>query len=325
MTGKNTNKKQLSLSPVLILILIIAAYSIADKMTLSTSIEGDWAGICVHSLSEDEAQLVSESGAGWVRIDASGSFGAAAKNAKAHNLKVLGILDSWMFNQSTTFTLEEWRNAVAHYVSNYSDSVDAWEIWNEPANPKQNWTLLNLDLNVSSPENMSNIVQFYFSMAQIASPIIHQYDPTAKTLLFGGLTLWSGNAPNLALDKEFAQQLAALNIEQYGDAISLHAYPCMEKVEPWIWEKYNQSHAYYRGLFNMEVWVTETGHAAGSEGENGQAQYMSDALQYFNGKVAKLFWYSLLDNTGEERFGLIENGTTPRLAYYELQKQLTDK
>jgi hypothetical protein len=323
MTGKHTNKKQLALSSVLILILIIAAYSIADKMMLPapTPIERDWAGICVHSLSEDEAQLVSESGAGWVRIDVSENFGVAVTNAKAYNLKVLGILDSWMFNDSTTFTPEEWRDAVTHYVSNYSDDVDAWEIWNEPANPKQNWTLLNL--NISSPENMSKIVQFYFSMVQIASPIIRHYDPTAKILLFGGLTLWSGNASNLALDKEFALQLAALNIKQYGDAISVHAYPWTEKVEPSIWEKYDQSLDYYKGLFNMEIWVTETGYAVGSEGESGQAYYMSDALQYFNGKVAKFFWYSLLDNAWDgQSFGLIGNGTTPRLAYYELQKHL---
>jgi hypothetical protein len=293
-------------------------------LSAPSPIERDWAGISVHSISEDEARLMSESGAGWVRVDVSESFGASVTNAKAYNLKVLGILDSRLFNQSTTFTLVEWRDAVTYYVSNYSDSVDAWEIWNEPANPKQNWTLLNLD--ISSPENMSKIVQFYFSMVQIASPIIRQYDPTAKILLFGGLTLWSGNDSNLALDKEFAQQLAALNIEQYGDAISVHAYPWMEKIEPWIWEKYDQSLAYYRGLLNMDIWVTETGYPMDFEGESGQAHYMSEALQYFNGKVAKFFWYSLLDNAGEEHgFGLMGNETTPRLAYYELQKQVTDK
>ena len=69
----------------------------------------------------------------------------------------------------------------------------------------------------------------------------------------------------------------------------IHAYPCTEKVESGIWEEYNQSLAYYRGLFNMEIWVTETGYGADSEGEIGQAQYMSDALQYFNGESLEVF------------------------------------
>jgi hypothetical protein len=71
--------------------------------------------------------------------------------------------------------------------------------------------------------------------------------------------------------------------------------------------------------------VTETGHPVEFEGESGQAQYMSDSLEYFKGKVTLLFWYSLVDNAWEENgFGLIDNGT-PRLAYYILQKQLTGK
>jgi hypothetical protein len=305
------NKKQLTIYVILVIALIIGAYFIASRMPPNTT-ENDWVGISAHSLSMNEAQLVNESGARWIRIDASDDFEAAVTNAKAHNLKVLGILDSWMFNQSITFTLEEWRDNVTYYVSQYADYVDAWEIWNEPANP--NYTLS---------------VEKYYSMVQTASPIIRQYDQSAKIVLFGGLNLWSGGDPNLALDKEFARQLAAMHIEQYGDAISVHAYPWMEQVEPWVWEKYDESFAYYRGLFtsnkSLEVWVTETGHPIEFGGEEGQAQYMADALRYFQGKVTRLFWYSLIDNAADQKsFGLIGN-ETPRLAYYVLQKQLTGK
>ena len=74
---------------------------------------------------------------------------------------------------------------------------------------------------------MSEIVEFYFSMVEVASPIIREYDPTAKIILIGGLNLWSGKGPHLELDMKFAQELMALNIEHYGDAISIHAYPWM--------------------------------------------------------------------------------------------------
>jgi hypothetical protein len=313
MNGKYTKKKQLTKYSVLAIALVVGAYFIISGLpTVSNPIEKDWIGICVHSLSANEAELVSESGADWVRVDVSDDFGVAVANAKACNLSVLGILDSWMFNQQTTFTLKEWRDNVTDYVSRYSNYVDAWEIWNEPANPAYPLS-----------------VERYYSMVQIASPIIRQYDPSAKIVLFGGLHLWSGGDVNLALDKEFARQLAAMNIEQYGDAISVHAYPWMEHVESWLWEKYDESLTYYRELFtsnkSLEIWVTETGHPIEFDGENGQAQYMHDALQYFQGKVTRLFWYSLLDNAADQKsFGLIED-ETPRLAYYVLQKQLTGK
>jgi hypothetical protein len=166
-------------------------------------------------------------------------------------------------------------------------------------------------------------VEKYYSMVQTASPIIRQYDPSAKIVLFGGLNLWSGSDPHLALDKDFAEQFATMNIEHYGDALSVHAYPWMKKVESWIWEKYSDSLAYYRELCpSLEIWVTETGHPVEFEGEEGQARYMCGALQYFKGKVTQLFWYSLLDNAWEENcFGLIGDGT-PRLAYYELKNEL---
>jgi hypothetical protein len=311
------------LASVLAIALVIGAYFTISRLpTTSNPIEKDWIGICVHSLSPNETKLVSESGAGWIRVDVSDDFGTAATNAKAHNLKILGILDSWMFNQTTTFTLEEWRDNVAYYVSQYADYVDAWEIWNEPANPT--YPLLNITIQ----ENMSQIVEFYFSMVQTASPIIRQYDPSAKIVLFGGLNLWSGNDPHLELDKNFSKQLAAMHIEQYGDAISVHAYPWRDQVETWVWDKYTESLAYYHELFtnkSLEIWVTETGQSIEASGEDGQAQYMRDALQYFQGKVTRLFWYSLLDNAADQKsFGLIGD-ETPRPAYYVLQKQLTGK
>ncbi len=315
----NTRNRIKLSSFVLIVVLVIGAYFIANRLLpASNLIDGDWAGISLHSLSANEAQVVNASGARWIRIDVFPEFETAIKNAKAYDLKVLAILDSWMFTNSTMFTLEEWRGNVTHYVSQYAEYVDAWEIYNEPANP--NYTLSSEKYN--SKENMSQIVEFYFSMVEIASPIIREYDPSAKIVLFGGLNLWSGGEYNLALDKEFAQELAVLNIEQYGDAVSIHAYPWSAKIEPTVWQRYDEALDYYRDLFTLEFWVTETGHYVDVEGEEGQARYMHDALAYFKGKVARFFWYSLVDNAWEDQcFGLIDEGT-PRLAYYELKNKL---
>jgi len=295
---------------VLIVVVVLGAYLVASNIQPETKpTQPDWLGISVHFLSISEARLVNESGARWIRIDASenlGDFGVAVKNAKAYNLSVLAILDSWMFNKSTVFTLDDWRGNITHYVSQYADYVDAWEIWNEPANPNINNTLLHLQL--PSQENMTKIVDFYYSMAQTAYPIIRQYDPTAKILLFGGLNLYSAGEKHLPLDENFSSQLAAKGIEQYGDAISVHAYPWMNKTEPRVWDSYTQSLEYYRGLFtkSLDVWVTETGKKIQEDGEDGQTRYMADALEYFHQQnVTRLFWYSLVDNAQDlGSFGL---------------------
>ena len=282
---------------VLIIVLVVAAYFIANPK------ENDWIGISLHSLSANEAQIVNASGASWIRIDVFPEFETDIKNAKAYDLNVLAILDSWMFNQTMTFTLEEWQKNVTYYVSQYADKVDAWEIWNEPAHPDYTLT-----------------ADFYYSMVEIASPIIREYDPSAKIVLFGGLNLWSGGDSHLELDKNFSSELAYRNIEQYGDVVSLHAYPWSETIESSLWQRYDESLAYYRELLNLEFWVTETGHPIDFEGESSQAQYMRDSIDYFKGKATKVFWYSLVDNAWEDKnFGLID-GKTPRLAYYELKK-----
>jgi hypothetical protein len=65
------------------------------------------------------------------------------------------------------------------------------------------------------------------------------------------------------------------------------------------------------------------------EGEVGQARYMRDAIEYFEGRVTRFFWYSLWDNEWEvndsvqpKHFGLVEDEQL-RLAYYELRDKLS--
>ncbi len=327
-----TPTKQLKAYVILAVALLICTYAVASFLTYEPNpppVKDD-VGICVHSLSESDAQLVEESTAGWIRIDASenlSDFGASVRNAKAYGLSVLGILDSWMFNKSTNFTLDDWRSNVTYYVSQYADYVDAWEIWNEPVNPNPNCTLLNLTVTDANWQvNMDTIVKFYFRMARVASQIIREYDPTAKILLFGGLNLYSAGDPHYELDWNFSSRLAAENITQFGDVISVHAYPWTNKTEPYVWGNYTESLAKYSNLFAssnkpVDIWVTETGQNMTDSGEKGQAQYMADSLDFFHGKVSHIFWYSLHDDDESlADFGLIHNDGAPREAYKELKK-----
>ncbi len=306
----------------LIIVVLIAGF------IFLTTPKNDSIGVCVHSLSEKDAHLVSQSGAHWIRIDCNSSdskFGDYLQNAKVHNLSVLAILDSWMFSGNTNFTLEEWNESVTAYVTKYANEVDAWEIWNEPANPKLNWTLLNLTI-YQEPngiqENLTRIVDFYYNMAASAHDIIRRIDTNASIILFGGLNLYSGGDPNLVIDREFARQLAARNIMQFGDAIAVHAYPWGNKpFSDWS-IYYRNSLDYYRGLFgnqSLDIWVTETGQTI----SDGQAQYLNDLLDFFRGEASHVFWYALHDeNTTIGDFGLVNADNSPRQAYIDLHNKL---
>jgi hypothetical protein len=279
----------------------------------------DFVGVCVHTLPAADAKLVADSGAaGWIRIDISNnesSLTCSLANAKAYNLSVLGILGSWMFNQSCRFSLEEWGSAISSNVSVYAPYVDAWEIWNEPTSQNPGWQL-QAD---------------YVSMVQIASPIIRQYDPTAEIVLLGGLQLYTGgNMVTLNLDKDFARNLSYCNLTLYGDAISVHAYPWGNQESQSVWDNYAASIADYRqilGNSSLDVWVTETGqNITDCRGNQRlQAQYLADSLGFFNGRVSHVFWYALHDeNATKGDFGLIQNDGVPREAYIQLQYSLAN-
>ncbi len=305
------NRKRLIAVGVLVITVVLLAFFISANNTPSPKAEpvkvnADFVGICTHWLSGEDAKLVKGSGAGWIRVDASVNFSEAVVNAKAQNLRVLGILDSGMFNWSMNFLLTDWQNNVTDYVSKHAGYVDAWEIWNEPS---------SLDYPVH--------VTKYFDMVRIASPIIRQYDPSAKILLFGGLHLFSDGAPNLETDKAYAKKLAEWNITMYGDVISVHAYTWGNN-ESVVWEKYAESLNFYRSLFgSLEVWVTETGKPLEEGNDQITAQYLSGAFKFFrdeNVNVTRVFWYLLSDYSLDGKcFGLtLQNQTRP--AYDEMRK-----
>jgi hypothetical protein len=327
--------KKTKIAVSLILVIVITASIIAGAHLFphkpAEVKNDDFLGICTHSLDPPDVGLVADSGAGWVRIDCNASdphFGAYLENAKNHNLHVLAILDSWLFNGDCNFTIGQWKGKVTYYVSNYADYVDAWEIWNEPANPTPGWKLQNLSLLENDEiieENLSRVADFYYSMAQTAYPIIRQYDGNATIVLLGGMNLYSGTDRNCALDYEFAKLVAAKGVQQYGDAISVHAYPWTDSVmQRNASFSYASSLVYYNDTFNraLPIWVTETGQKFNAANPTLQADYLTQVMLAFRGEAAHMFWYALHDDhIGDhiEYFGLVDDNMQPRGAYHALQ------
>jgi hypothetical protein len=304
-------------SAIIVVLIVFFCPPIETPLVTSAKVAPDSVGICVHSLSAQDALLVNQSGARWIRIDISNNetdLTNSLANAKTYNLSILGILGSWMFNQSCSFTLEEWRSAVSSNVSKYAAYVDAWEIWNEPTSQNPGWKLQT----------------DYYLMVEVASPIIRQYDPTAKIVLLGGLQLYTGgNTVPVNIDKDFARNLSACNLTSYGDAISVHAYPWSGQVTPSLWENYAASIDDYRQIFSnssLDIWVTETGQNLADCGGNQQlqAQYLADSLGFFSGRVSHVFWYALHDEASAGDFGLVDANNSPRVVYADLQNKLVD-
>lgn len=311
-------------------------YPTPSPTSSPTGLSGDSVGISLHSLNSSDAQLVVDSGAKWIRLDVDNNFNSAVTIAHAKGLKVLGILGSWMFPyKSTNIGLTDWQSKVTSYVTQ-NPSVEAWEIWNEPANPT--YPLLNLNITApNSQSNLTTIAQFYYNMCQTAKPIIRQYNANATIVLMGGLNLYSNTDPHLALDEQFAQLTANMGISQYGDAISIHAYP-WGATQPTqsVWDSYTNTLNYYRLTFpNMPIWVTETGQQLklnstkqiDVNNEDIPAQYLVKATRLFQTQpnVTHMFWYSLWDNqwevnqTNPQYFGLLNSDGTHRPAFNQLQ------
>jgi hypothetical protein len=269
----------------------------------------------VHSLTDREARLVTLAGVQWIRADVAEipgtySFAEIIVNAKKNGIKILGVLDIWTMEWNWAFSLDEWESSIRASVAKYNASVDAWEIWNEPLYPSNPIT-----------------AERYYDMLRTAYPIIKNMNPRSVVIMGGGLHLNTGGDPWLARDKSFAQRLSNLGADQYADAISFHAYPWTRVVDNWVWNNYAESLNFYRSLFKkqLQIWITETGQPAEFDGEQSQAKYMTDALDFFGARgIDNVFWYELRDNpkwtTEWPTFGLLSELLKPRLAFSSLQE-----
>jgi len=127
-------KQQRVLVLAFVLILLAAGWPIVP---VDASKSPALTGICVHSLTEREARLVTMAGAQWISADVAEipgtySFAEIIVNAKKNGLKILGILDIWTMKWNWAFTLDEWESSIRANVAMYNASVDAWRSGTSP-------------------------------------------------------------------------------------------------------------------------------------------------------------------------------------------------
>lgn len=316
------------------------------------------AGGILTGLSQDNLDNyfdgLGELGVTWVRWDIDWNFiqpknsnnfdwsetDRVASTAKRYGIKSLGTIayaPQWAGNKPCSYPAcapadpKAFGNFARKVAARYKDSINYFEIWNEPNYPLF-WTRPNVNLYAES------LKEAYMGIKSV--------NPGA-VILSGGLAA-SENGPDGSISPHtFLQTLYSLEANQYFDAVALHpyTYPATPSyVAPW---NHWQEMLTIRQLMldagdEKNIWITEFGAPTNGPGrsfgfnqlsgfeygsdymnEDAQVVYIKEASAFYNQNVSWMgpfFWYSLQDtgtsrDTPENFFGLIRFDGGKKLAY----------
>ena len=237
-----------------------------------------------------------------------------------HNIQVLGLItysSSWASENPGSSDyyyyppgMTAWKDYTYNLAERYKDSIDYWEIWNEP-NHSGFW---------------KGTAAEYAEYLMEASKQIKAANPDAKIVL-GGLS---------GTDTSFLNKIYKELDGAYYDVIAIHPYRVKDG-------NFNYSPEYTTSGLNTlrtdlrnlnrflrkhkdkdkPVWITELGWTTYSEGVNNRAQanfLMRAFLQALTvDQVKKVFWYEFKNNSNtdylESRFGLVTQNDNPKKSY----------
>lgn len=208
----------------------------------------------------------------------------------------------------------DYANALAYLMNTFGDSVQLWEVWNEPNLP-QFWC------------NQAPTAQAYARLLQAAYVQVKSIDP--NSIVLGGALAGA--------DSEYLQAMYAANADDYYDALSVHPYngrntPPSSCPDPFNtrWEFECGINAIRKTMTDHDdfkpIWLTEFGWCI-TEGndcapdEAIQAAFLEEALTIIDEQdfIAGAIWYSLADCSLPNSFctgdyGLFRGDLSPKLA-----------
>jgi polysaccharide biosynthesis protein PslG len=223
----------------------------------------------------------------------------------------------------------------------YRDSIQYWEIWNEP-NHAYIWK--------PSPN-----AEVYAAMLEAAYTNIKAVNPGA-TVLSAGLAATGDEADGSIAPITFMSGLYRINANRFLDHVSLHpyTYPALPSHQAW-WNRWQQIDPIRqlmesRGDGAKKVWLTEFGAPTNGPGdafavqqldnfdygtdfmtEQAQKQLMEEALAFYRQRsdwMGPFFWYNLRDEGGgndttEDFFGLLRRDGSKKPAYETYKKAIS--
>ncbi|MCI0582215.1 MAG: hypothetical protein L0227_04840 [Chloroflexi bacterium] len=193
-------------------------------------------------------------------------------------------------------------------VRRYGDSIDAWEVWNEPNHPKF-W------LPKPDPEA-------YAALLAVAAEVIRSEDPGA-TILLGGI---------VGTDVRYLDRLRAAGAWSDFDVLALHGYVRLSPEASGLGGWFDRAMAYVARHGSKPVWLTEICWPI-APAEPGIPEVTAGLQAAYLGRtyaraaeagLARVFWYSLIDHpsgTGSryDACGTFDVGQQARSTYQALR------
>lgn len=257
--------------------------------------------------------LVTAPGAyDWSGVD------ALVADCRSRNLSIDGLIQTLPAFARPAGSAATWgpvtaaqRRVVVDFAAaasgRYADSVDTWEIWNEP-NLSAFWS--------PTPDPVA-----YAQLLREVYPAIKKASPRA-TVITGGTG--GKTAPRDIEATQFLSRMYAANITGVHDGVAVHAYT--DPAHGSLGEV-SRLQVYRRLMDSLgdsreELWLTECGTQVGSgAGEKAQAEDISRILAAWRQVRAhgRIYFFTLTDNQAPG-FGLLRSDGSRRPAYAALQQ-----
>lgn len=294
---------------------------------------------------ERAAQAMQDAGVQFVRMDFNwdmlnptreewkfGDYDATVKIARAHNLRVLGIVDYVSWWASSAQNSGDWRVRLyseplkdydfARYtyevVNHFKNDVRVWQIWNEP-NTQDFWKPN------PNPARYASLLQEAYLAAKYADP--------GAVVLFAGL---SGNGvegnDDAQLASHFLEDAYQAGAQGYFDVMAIHPYMLPNSGVEALRAKISATRAVMDryGDKDIPLWLTEVGvptnvpwwQTAPVQTEQDAANWLQLVYSRLWDLTSTIAWYQLQDRAGEDpegHFGLLRSDYSPKAAYEALR------
>ncbi len=224
---------------------------------------------------------------------------------------------------------EDYAAALAWAADHFGDRVAAWEIWNEPNDPRF--------FAGADPATYASLLRASYRAVKDAEP--------EATVVFGGTSF---------NDTEWIEQVYAAGAGDHFDLMATHPYQGISDMEPEAPEDgtmYRLTHVRAvrevmarNGDEDKDIWFTEFGWS--SHGVNGpdvphykrgvsrqlQADYLARTLHLLADRypyVTQVFWYRDRDSDRGspqlDNYGLLDSELRPKPVWERLQQELREE
>ncbi|MBU0670646.1 MAG: beta-galactosidase [Patescibacteria group bacterium] len=248
-------------------------------------------------------------------------------NYQNQNINVLGLLtysSSWASTNPGSSNYYyyppnsiAWKDYVSNVATHYADSIDYWEIWNEP-NHEGFW--------LPEPDYQQYAVYLYDAYTKIKAA-----NPDAKVII-GGMsgtdTVYLGNLIDYLKANYETVPFDIVAVHPYrvkDDNFNYSPEQTVTGLNSLTTDLYNlRALMKDKGFPNKPVWLTEFGWSTYTDGvyDKTQASFLMREfiLALAVPKVEKGFWYDFRDDSSNEdyiesNFGIMNNDWTQKTAY----------